>query len=587
MRLGRGRELGLCLLGGLGLALLQWWPMFRAPLGTGFGDWQMVHHNWEAAYVAVSRFGEWPLWDPFHCGGVPILGNPESQVYSPWFLLSFVFGTVIAVKLMVLGHVACAAAGMYWLARRRYELRAEAAALAAIAWSCCGCFVWDAAGGHATFLSFAFAPWLTYLIHRGEDLVREAAAVGALLLLTLVEGGTYPLPFFLIWTVFELSVRAAARKDALSSIRFAAISYSLLAVCGAIRFVPIYFALKANPRQVPNQDALSLSDIWTMLTARSHPWRVPGHPFVWAEYGSYVGPVVVIMALIGLALVLRQRRWHLVAGLALFASLMLGNVGDFAPYSLLHHLPVYDSLRVPSRFAIFLTFYLALLAAHALDLGLRRLQTPRLATSIGVLFAAGVCCDLIVASWPETNLWTSAPLSEEPAAQAFHLVARNYHESYASYPRLNLGTRVCYVGGMNWPVSSALWLGARPQIDVPAQTGELQHWERTPNRFRARLKLHSQARLRFNQNAATGFGSNTGTLTQAKGLLALDLPAGEHDLTVRYHPPELLPSAAVSGIGLLGLLALLWRRRSASLAGDHASATAASSSAAVSGARKA
>jgi hypothetical protein len=570
MRLGSGRELAVCWLGGLGVALVQWWPMFRSPLATGFGDWQMIHHNWEAAYVAVSRFGEWPLWDPFHCGGVPILGNPESQVYSPWFLLSFVVGTVIAVKLMVLGHIACAAAGVYWLARRRYELRPEAAALAGIAWSCCGCFVWDAAGGHATFLSFAFAPWLTYFIHRGADQLREAAAVGGLLLLTLLEGGTYPLPFFLLWTMFELCVRVVARKDALGSVRFAAISYGVLAVCGAIRFVPIYLALKANPRQVPNHDALSLTDIWTMLTARAHPWRVPGHPFVWAEYGSYVGVVVVIMALIGLVVVLRQRRWHLVLGLALFTSLMLGNLGDYAPYSLLHHLPIYDSLRVPSRFAIFFTLYLALLAAHALDHGLRRLPRPRLASNIGVLVAAGVFCDLVVASWPQTNLWAGAPLSSEPAAQHFHLVTRNYHESYASYPRLNLGTRSCYVGGMNWPVSPALWLGDRPQVEVPPQAGKLQHWERTPNTFRAHVSLRAEARLRFNQNAARDFVSNTGTISSAKGLLALDLPAGEHHLTVKYRPRELLPSAAVSGIGLLGLLAILWRRRSTAAASDPA-----------------
>jgi len=63
--------------GALLLAALQWFPAFRDPAATGFGDWQMIHHNWEAAYVALARFGEWPLWDPFHCGGVSILGNPD------------------------------------------------------------------------------------------------------------------------------------------------------------------------------------------------------------------------------------------------------------------------------------------------------------------------------------------------------------------------------------------------------------------------------------------------------------------------------------------------------------------------------
>src|SRR3954468_9808582 len=69
------------LIGALLLATLQWYPAFSDVRATGFGDWQMIHHNWEAAYIAITRFGEWPLWDPFHCGGVSILGNPESQVY--------------------------------------------------------------------------------------------------------------------------------------------------------------------------------------------------------------------------------------------------------------------------------------------------------------------------------------------------------------------------------------------------------------------------------------------------------------------------------------------------------------------------
>jgi hypothetical protein len=556
MSSGENRELVLAAFSSVCVAMLQWWPMLQAPAATGFGDWQMVHHNWEAAYVALSRFGEWPLWDPFHCGGVPILGNPESQLYAPWFWLSFALGTVLAVKVMLLGHITCAALGMYWLCRRRYQLQLPGAALAAVAWSCCGCFAWDAAGGHATFLSFAFAPWLSYFIHRGRDLVREAAAVAGLLLLTLLEGGTYPLPFFLIWIGFELCVRTAWT----SSAKLAAIILGLLGLAGAIRFVPIYLSLRAYPRQVPNRDALSLSDVWTMLTAREHPWRMPNHPFVWAEYGSYVGVVVVLLAGAGLAVVLRKRLWHLLLGLGLYSVIMLGNFSDFAPYSLLHRLPVYDSLRVPSRFAIFVTFYLALLAAHALDAGMTLLRRPRAAAAAGALLALGIGTDIVCVGWTQASKWTGAPLSEAAPAAEFHLVARNY-KGYASYPRLNVGTNVCYVGGMNWPVSRALWIGQQPQVRVPSDAGELHRWERTPNTVRADLTLQAPARVLLNQNYARGFSSNLATPLSADGLVAVDLPAGHHALTVTYRPPELLPSAAVSGIGILLLLWLLLRSR--------------------------
>jgi hypothetical protein len=554
---GTDRELRFCIPVCLGLALLQWWPMLRTPDATGFGDWQMIHHNWEASYIALSRFGEWPLWDPFHCGGVPILGNPESQLYAPWFWLSFLIGTVLAVKVMLLGHIACAAAGMYWLARRRYQLHPGAAAVAAVAWSCNGCFVWDGAGGHATFLSFAFAPWLSYFIHRNANLARDAAAVAVFLVLCLVEGGTYPLPFFVLWIGFELTLRALQHKRLGPSVRFGAISFGLLAVCGAIRFVPIYVTLQAHPRQVPNRDVLSFSDLWTMLTARTHSWRFPGHPFVWPEYASYVGVAVVMLSVLGLVIAVRRRRWHLLIALLLYAALMFGNLSELAPYSLLHRLPVYDSLRVPSRFAIFVTFYIALLAAHSLDFCLRRLQNRRLVIAATSVCVIGIYADLVSASWSTVELWHEAPLSAAEPAPEFYLLPGKQYASFASYPRLNVGTTNCYVGGMNWPISPALWRGHEPQVRLPLDGGELHEWQSSPNTYRVTLTALEPTRVLFNRNFARGYESNLGALVEEQGLLALDVPAGDHAILLRYRPPELVPSAAISGVGLLVLLLLL------------------------------
>jgi hypothetical protein len=554
------REFALCLLVSLAIALCQWWPMIADPAATGFGDWQMIHHNWEAAYISLSRFSEWPLWDPFHCGGVSILGNPESQLYAPWFWLSWPFGTVVAVKLMLLGHMAVGLLGMYWLARGRYALQVPSAALAAIAWLCGGCFVWDGAGGHATFLPFTFAPWLSYCVHRNQGLFRDAACVAALLTLTLFEGGTYPLPFFCLWLVFEWTLHAWHTRRLGRELSFAAISFGLLGVCGALRWLPVYLALEQSPRTVPNDDALTLPEVWTMLTQRWHAWPMPGHPFVWPEYGSYVGMPVVGLAMLGALLALRRGRLHLLAGLLVFGGFMLGNVGRYAPFSLLHGLPIYDSLRVPSRFAVFFTFYVALLAAHALDTGLTMLRRPRLSAAIGGLATLGILIDLNIASAPIVQLWREPALFTTPAAANFYLVGPNYYGIFANFPRLNIGTPGCYAGGMNWPISNALWLGRTPQLRVPSSAGRVLAWQKTPNTFTATLELHQAARVVFNQNFSRGFVSNIGTPIADAGRLALDVPAGTHALELRYRPREFLPCAAVSGIGL-GLLAWLMLRR--------------------------
>jgi hypothetical protein len=561
------RELLLASAASLLVALSQWWPMFRDLHATGFGDWQMIHHNWEAAFVSIARYREWPLWDPFHCGGVPILGNPESQLYAPWFWLSFLFGTTIAIKLGLIAHMALALSGMYWLARRRYQLRVTSAALAAIVWVCGGCFVWDGVGGHATFFAFGYAPWFSLLVHTNgspRTNLRNAAGVAAWLVLTVFEGGTYPLPFFVLWLLLELAVRALRPGQARATLTFAAVSFGLFALASAVRTVPMYLALRDYPRTVANDDALGLRDLWDMLTLRSHSWRVPGHPFVWPEYGSYIGLLSVLLALFGLRLTWRRGLRHLALGLFVFSSLLLGNLGSFAPFTLLHRLPVYDSLRVPSRFAVFVTFYLALLAAHSCDWLWRKLSRPRLTLVLGGLLVMYTLVDLARASFPLVSEWRQPALSRAQPAATYHMVSKDYLRWFASYPRLNLGTRACYIGGMNWPQSTALWDGESPQVRVLSAGGRVLNWDRTPNTVRAELILSEPARVVFNQNYGRGYESNLGRVVSHRKQVALDLPAGQHHIELRYRPPEFAASAAVSGIGLALIAWLLVARRTPS-----------------------
>jgi hypothetical protein len=558
-RLQPALELKLALLAGAVVSVIQWAPALRDPFSTGFGDWQMIQHNWEAAYVSLTRFGEWPLWDPFHCGGVTILGNPESQVYSPWFWLAFPLGTVLAVKFMLVSHMALGLSGMYWLARRRYRLRVSSSALAALAWACSGRFAWDGAGGHATFLPFAYAPWLVYFIHRRRNVSQEIACSAGLLVLTLFAGGTYPLPYFVLMLVFECGLRALSTRRPLASLRFGALTLLYTALAGAVRFVPIQLTLREFPRQVPNADALNLSEVLDMLTLRKHGWRAHGHPFVWAEYGSYVGWFVVMFATLGVLMVLRRGPRHLFLGLCLYGCLMLGNFAEYAPFSLLHALPFYDSLRVPSRFAVLFTFYLALLAACAFD----RLQNSwpsGVSRGIAGLLVLGYGVDMLWVTWPIIDRWTEPPLVDAAPADKFHLVNRDYYRFYASYPRLNLGTPTCYVGGMNWKISKALWLGDQPQLRSDSKRAIVRAAGRTPQRLWADVTVSKPAHVLVDQNYARGFSSNVGEIISDRGRLAVALPAGQHALQIRYRPPEFLPSAAVS-CGGIALLLWLGRRR--------------------------
>ncbi|HKU43236.1 MAG TPA: hypothetical protein VJR89_33980, partial [Polyangiales bacterium] len=530
---------------------------------TGFGDWQMIQHNWEAAYVALARFGEWPLWDPYHCGGISIFRNPESQLYSPFFPLSFLLGTVWTVKLMLWAHVAFGLWGGYRLARDAYALDAPASALAAGVWACSGCIVWDGTGGHATFLPFTFTPWLIWLLRTPRPAPRTAAGVALLCVIALYEGGTYPLPFFVLLIAFELALRALRERKLLGPLALGATIALLTGVAGVVRIVPSWLALREFPRQVPNNDAVTLPEVLVMLTAREHAWRWAGHRFVWAEYGSYVGWGALLLAAAGAVWTLWRGPRHLWAGVAVFGALLLGNHGPWAPWSLLHQLPVYDSLRVPTRFAMFVTLYIGLLAGHGLQLvGLaaRRIGWPRVGLAVMALATAGQLTDMLSVSRPIIDRWNGPPLEAAEPAERFHLVSGGYGRRYASYPRLNLGTPQCYNGAMNWRVSPALWIGDVPQVRVQRGSGTIYDVRHSSRHWWVDVQLNTPGRLWFNQNYADGWRSDLGDPVPDQDLLALDLPPGRHLIQLRYAPPELWPCALAGLFGLLAIAVLGVRR---------------------------
>ena len=544
------------------LAARQWWPAFRSLPSTGFGDWQMIHHHWEAQRIAVQRFGEWPVWDPFFCGGITIAGNPESQLYAPLFWLTFLIGSIAAAKLFLLLHAACALLGMYWLARAEYRLQPGAAAFAAVAWALSGWLAWDGSGGHATFLPFAFAPWIVLCFRRSERSPAFVVATAALLVLTLLEGGTYPFPYFVLLLALELGLKLAQRGSVRAVLRGAAQIAALTTLAGAIRLLPIALELSATPRAVASEDALGWRDVWLMLTARSHEWSFAPHPYVWPEYGSYVGYSVLALAAIGAAAcVARRAPPHLLLGLLLFGLLMLGSPAPYFPWPLLHELPVYDSLRVPSRFAVLVTFYLALLAGHALALLLMRLPR-RPALAVAGLAVAAQSADMLAVTAEIVDRWHEPPLSSAAPEPAFHVANDSrYGFALASYPQLNVGSLLCYAGAMNWQASPALWIGRSAQARVVRARGRVLSWGVTTRRVFAEVDLPKPARVVFNQNHAPGWTASTGELQEDRGRLAVDLPAGRRRIELVYAPPALGYAAALSALGLGLMLWLLWRAR--------------------------
>src|SRR5207248_580046 len=137
-------------------------------------------------------------------------------------------------------------------------------------------------------------------------------------------------------------------------------------------------------------DRMSLAEVFAAFTTRQHPRAFPPHLYVWPEYDAYVGILALLLGAVGAAVALsrRDRRIDLIV-LALLIWCALGDVAGLSLFRGLHELPIYRSLRVPSRFFYPATVFLALLAATGVTaIGRARFSLARAAQIAMVAFGA-------------------------------------------------------------------------------------------------------------------------------------------------------------------------------------------------------
>jgi hypothetical protein len=536
----------------LGATAAFWVAVFWEPEATGWGDWQFFHHMWEVGRVGLERHGALPLWDAHHCGGITLWGNPQAQVYGPFFWLSPLVGSTLAIKLYLAFHVFAAFHGMALLARR-HGLSVRGAMVASLAFGGSGYLAWHLAGGHAPFAPFAFTPWLLAAWQRAPAEPRFAAVVALLMGLTLWEGGVYPLPYFVLLLAFDALTRLHRERLRLVWVGAGAAILALLLCAG--RLIPILDTLAEHPRETDLLDRLDGNAVWSMLMARTQPEHPVG-AYSWPEYGAYLGPIVLLLALFGLARAWKKERVWIV-GLLVFGALMLGNKGPLSPWRLIHHLPVYDSLRVPSRFMIFVTFYLALLAGAGLDQLLGRLRSVSGASAAGAtLVVVLLAFDLLSVNGRTIDRWEGAPITDDPPAERFHLSALPYSR-YADFPQLNVGTGLCY-DPMNVPRVPGLRTGDRAQAWLRGD-GSITALGRGLDHVWAEVTMDRPGRMVVNQRGGTGWVLGEGsaaTIDRESLRLELEVPAGSHRIDLRYRPPKLGLALGLSATGLGA--SLLW-----------------------------
>ncbi len=574
----------------LGLGFFFSYPLLTAlSVPSGFSvDWdQHLAFSW-VPYDTIWRFHQIPFWNPYKCGGIPALGNPQDRTVTPFTLVHLLAGPIAGLYLEVPLHFAAAWLGGYVLARilgvSRLAAIGAATVFPASSW-----YALHATAGHADLLSFTLLPWVLApaLVAVERRRLSYAALSGVALALTFFDGSPYPTIYAILLMAAVMAGWSLYRRSAWPVLIFGlALAFGVAFM--AAKLLPAIDFMRGHPRIILHPEVNDYHVLGQLLLSRNQDfmrWREIEWKWGFWESGAYVG-LFIVPAIIGalLGAVNAAARVWLFAGMCML-FIWVGSLGPLSPWEIMHHLPVFSDMRVPSRAIIPFTLTLAVLAGFGLDWITKAMPRFGAATVLTLIVIATVDCFLVVTP----NYWYVVSKAESDVqplpSDGFHQVFKVVHHHELNYARHNAGAKYCYEFKLVWPTKVKGYEQSDYQGEQylnGAGTVRLEKW--TPNALEYDVDTPAPTDLVINQNydsswrltGGAGKVFEFGALAPAgtrefsvPGLLAVHVPAGHERVELRYRPASVIAGSAISLTTLLVSVAFLFLDRRKPIARRH------------------
>jgi hypothetical protein len=562
-------------------------PLFVHPQALGSNDWDQHLFYYGVVLKNAVEYGQMPFWNPWYCGGNVMWQNPQIAILSPVYPLTAFMSLQLAMKVNIVLHYWIGFVGMHVLLTRVIGLTFLPAVIyLSTLVTASGAPAIHLRVGHSVFLPGFYLPFQLYFFFKtfttGEWKYISGAAIT--LALMIFNGGTHILPMS-IAALGTFSLCAAIGRRDWRPLAFAVAFGAAGLAYSAPKLLPVVeyvggdeFWDTRNPTEKPDLVTLDMLKQTYLVPTQDVGARLPMQRHGWHEYGNYIGLESAIAIIAALLWVVSRRapanQWFGISLAVTTVVLFLLSLGEFSAYSpavLTHHLPLFSSFRIPSRFSIPFLQFAALTIAWAMRSMFARYPMPRFARA-----AIGVACVAAAAHLIYVNQWNLKDVFNQPAFDtSFHWmrgpraittdVDSSPYTSGSPMLKSLMSDRAFFNCYESLQVARGA-VGDKPQVFDANASSRVRGLDFSPNRLTFDISDGAEpARVILNQNWAPGWDSTAGAIKVGPRteLSSVTVPAGT---TGRYQfsftPPGLYAGTAlllISGI----VTALLWRRRSA------------------------
>ena len=582
---GRSRTVAWCAFYGV-LSAIFCAPLFAQPLALGVNDWDQHLFYYGSVLKNVVEYGQMPYWNPWYCGGNVMWQNPQIALLSPAYPLAAIVPLQLAMKINILLHYWIGFIGMHVLVTRLIGVTFLPAVIyIATLVTASGAPAIHLRVGHSVFLPGFYLPLQIYFFFQAlkTGSWKYISLSAATLALMVFNGGTHILPMSIAALGMFALCAAIGRRDwrpLAFAIAFgvAGLAYAAPKLIPVVRYVNgDYFWDTRNPTEHPDRVTLEILKQTYLVPTQDVSARLPMQRHGWHEYGNYIGIGSALAIAIGLVWVLARRAPHhqwfgvSLAVTTIFLFLLsLGEFAAYAPANLAHHVPLFSSFRIPSRYSIPFLQFAALTLAWAFRSIVTRYGFPngaRIAVAIVALCASAHL--IYVNQWNLRNVFTEAPFDTsfhwmQGPRQITTLADASPYTAGSPMFRALMADRsffTCYE-------SLQLAHGSGPDrpFVFDANPGErVGDLDFSPNQLTFSVKDGpADARVILNQNFSPGWTSTAGAIAPPRPteLGSVTMPpgtSGRHAFTFR--PPGLIAGWVLFNVALIATL-ILWRSRS-------------------------